>query len=95
MFLALIAYGLSLIVKLEAYSEKTPWEFFRALQTYLYKTVSSFKKALRLKKKRKSKGRQKVPIPIEKRPPSFGNVALVKDKPNKSKRKNERKLGNY
>ncbi|WP_078427546.1 IS4 family transposase [Alkalihalobacterium alkalinitrilicum] len=95
MFLALIAYGLSLIVKLEADSKKTPWEFFRILQTYLYKTVSSFKKALRLKKKRKSRGRQKVPIPIEKKTPSFGNVALVKDKPKKSKRKNERKLGNY
>ncbi|WP_142247882.1 transposase [Alkalihalobacterium alkalinitrilicum] len=95
MFLALIAYWLSLIVKLEANFEKTPWEFFRILQTYLYKTVSSFKKALRLKKKRKSKGRQKVPIPIEKKTPSFGNVALIKEKTNKSKRKNERKLGNY
>ncbi|WP_158211695.1 hypothetical protein [Alkalihalobacterium alkalinitrilicum] len=82
-------------MKLEADSKKTPWEFFRILQTYLYKTVSSFKKALRLKKKRKSRGRQKVPIPIEKKTPSFGNVALVKDKPKKSKRKNERKLGNY
>lgn len=28
MFLALIAYGLSLIVKLQSKSERTPWEFF-------------------------------------------------------------------
>ena len=45
MFLALIAYGLSLIVKLQTMSEKTPWEFFRILQTYLYKSVSSLRKS--------------------------------------------------
>jgi hypothetical protein len=59
--LVLIAYGLSLIVKLETKSEKTPWEFFRILQTYLYKSVSTFKKALRLKKKKKSKGKTESP----------------------------------
>ena len=95
MFLALIAYGLSLIVKLQTMSEKTPWEFFRVLQTYLYKSVCSFKKALRTKKKKKSKGRQKVPIPIEKKTPSFGNVALVKEVKKKEDRKSPRKLGNY
>jgi hypothetical protein len=95
MFLALIAYGLSLIVKLQTKSEKKPWEFFRILQTYLYQSVSSFKKALRIKKKRKSKGRQKVPIPIEKKTPSFGNVALVKEVKKKEDRKHPRKLGNY
>uniref|UniRef100_UPI00077C5173 IS4 family transposase n=1 Tax=Cytobacillus firmus TaxID=1399 RepID=UPI00077C5173 len=95
MFLALIAFGLSLILKLQAVTKKTPWEFFRILQTYLYKSVSSFNKALRLKRKKKSKGRQKVPIPTEKRIPSFGNVALVKEVVKKEKRKSERKLGNY
>ncbi|MGM0975748.1 MAG: IS4 family transposase, partial [Bacillota bacterium] len=53
MFLALIAFGLSLILKLQAVTKKTPWEFFRILQTYLYKSVSSFNKALRLKRKKK------------------------------------------
>ena len=95
MFLALIAFGVSLIVKLQTFSKKTTWEFFRILQTYLYKSVSSFKKALRLKRKKKSKGRQKIPIPIEKRTPSFGNVALVKEVMMREKRKSERKLGNY
>lgn len=95
MYLALIAYGLSLIVKLETKSEKTPWEFFRVLQTYLYQSVSSFKKALRPKKKKKSKGRQKVPIPTEKKIPSFGKVAMVKAVVKKQNSKSERKLGNY
>lgn len=95
MYLALIAYGLSLIVKLETKSDKTPWEFFRVLQIYLYQSVSSFKKALRPKKKKKSKGRQKVPIPIEKKKPSFGNVAMVKEVVKKQNRKSERRLGNY
>jgi hypothetical protein len=99
MFLALIAYGLSLIVKLETKSEKTPWEFFRILQTYLYKSVSSFKKELKLKKKKKSKGRQKVPISTEKEKLLFGSVAMVKEmvkkQIDKQLRKNEQKLGNY
>jgi hypothetical protein len=95
MYLALIAYGLSLIVKLQTKSEKTPWEFFRLLQTYLYKSVSSFKKGLRPKKKRKSKGRQKVPIPTGKTVPEFGNVTLVKEVKKKEEQKNPRKLGNY
>lgn len=95
MFLALIAYGLSLIIKLETKSKKTPWEFFRILQTYLYKSVSSFKKGLQLKKRKKSRGRQKVPIPIEKNKPSFGNIAMVKEIVKKQMRKDERKLGNY
>ena len=99
MFLSLIAYGISLIIKIQTQSKKTPWEFFRLLQTYLYQTVSAFKKALCTKKKRTSKGRQKVPISLEKKPPIFGNVALVKEKPLKNKRlkdrKDEYKLGNY
>lgn len=47
------------------------------------------------RKVKKSKGRQKVPIPLEREKPSFGTVALVKEKLRKQKRKNEQKLGNY
>lgn len=76
MFLALIALGVSLIIKLQTNSTKTPWDFFRVLQTYLYLPGKRIYKELNRKKK-KSKGRQKVPIPIEKGKPSFG-IALVK-----------------
>lgn len=78
MFLALIAYGLSLIMQLESDSSIKAWNFFRLLQTYLYQSVKSFRKALVPKRKKKSKGRQKVPIPRTKVKPSFGTVALVK-----------------
>jgi hypothetical protein len=78
MFIALIAYGISLIVQLESGSLLKTWNFFRLLQTYLYQSVSSFKKAIMPKSKKKSKGRQKVPIPRIKEKPSFGTVALVK-----------------
>jgi hypothetical protein len=78
LFLALIAFGLSLIVKLELKSKKTPWQFFRILQTYLYQAVSSFKKEIARKKKQTSKGRQKIPIPLPKVRPFFGTVAMVK-----------------
>lgn len=87
MFLALIAYGLSLIVKLQTHSKKSPWEFFRLLQTYLFKTVSSFEKALNIKKKRTSKGRQKVPIPKHKVSLELGTVALDKKGIKKRKRR--------
>ncbi|WP_066067007.1 IS4 family transposase [Neobacillus soli] len=94
MFLALIAFGVSLIIKLQTESQKTPWVFFRILRTYLYLPGKEMLKELNRKTK-KSKGRQKVPIPIEKKKPSFGTVALVKEKVKKEKRKSERKLGNY
>lgn len=87
MFLALIAYGLTLIVKLQTNSKKTPWEFFRLLQTYLYKTVGSFTKALNKKNKKTSKGRQKVPIPKQKVSPELGNVALDKKGTKERKRR--------
>ncbi|MCM3571506.1 IS4 family transposase, partial [Neobacillus mesonae] len=98
MFLALIAFGLSLIVKLQTGITTTQWRFFRVLQTYLYKSVSTFLKEFKRKKK-KSKGRQKVPIPIDKKNLLFGNVAMVKEvkkkQVKKQLRKNEQKLGNY
>jgi len=87
MFLALIAYGLSLLVKLQTQSDRTTFGFFRLLQTYLYKTVGSFMKALKKKKKKTSKGRQKVPITKPKCKPEFGNVA--RDKTEKKKKKHK------
>jgi hypothetical protein len=83
MFLSLIALGLSLIIKLSQPTQKTTWEFFRYLQTYLYKTVEDFYKGLRRMKKR-SKGRQKVPIPTVS-DIVFGNVAMVKERKCKGK----------
>jgi hypothetical protein len=77
MYLSLIAFGLSLIVKLMTQSTKTPWGFFQSLQTYLYLTFEELSKELNRKKK-KSKGRQKVPIP-SKPIIDFGTVALVKE----------------
>jgi hypothetical protein len=52
MFLALIAFGVSLIVKLKTKSTKTPWEFFRVLKTYLF--LPGRKVLKELNKKRKS-----------------------------------------
>jgi len=93
MFLALIAFGLSLIIKLQLKSTKTPWIFFRIVQTYLFLPGKKILAELNRRKK-KSKGRKKVPIPLEKEKPLFGNVALVKEKVQKRK-KNIGKLGSY
>ncbi|WP_162785040.1 transposase [Bacillus sp. P14.5] len=78
MFLAVIAFGLSVIVKLMTRSTKTTWGFFQSLQTYLYKTYGDLLLELGRKKK-KSKGRQKIPIPSKSKP-DFGTVAMVKGK---------------
>jgi hypothetical protein len=85
MFLALIAFGISLIIKLQTESTKTPWDFFRILQTYLYLPGKRMLKELNRNKK-KSKGRQKVPIPLVRETPSFGSVALVKEKGKKNRK---------
>lgn len=79
MFLALIALGISLIIKLQTGSKNTVWNFFRCLQTYLYQPFKKLIKELN-RKKRPSKGRQKVPKPNIKTPPLFGSVALIKEK---------------
>lgn len=80
MFLALIALGISLILKLQTHSTKTPWQFFRVLQTYLFQTIQSFMKELQRKKKKTSRGRKKVPIPSPTIMPCFGTVAMIKEK---------------
>lgn len=78
MFLSLIAFGVSLIMKLQTKSTKTQWEFFRVVQTYLFQPMKNLLKEL-TRKKKKSNGRQKVPIPKEKETPSFGTVAMYKE----------------
>ncbi|MEB1805841.1 MAG: IS4 family transposase [Bacillaceae bacterium] len=87
MFLALIAFGLSLLLKLQTGSKRTPWQFFRVLQIYLYHPYASFEREINLKRKKKSKGRQKVPIPKPKAPPMFGTLAMVKKEKRKRKHK--------
>jgi hypothetical protein len=77
MFLALIALGLSLIVQLLTKSNKTQWEFFRALQTYLYQPMDKLLKEL-FRKKKKSKGRQKIPIKRKEENLFVGTVAVYK-----------------
>jgi hypothetical protein len=78
MFLALIALGISLIIQLQTNSSKSAWEFFRVLQTYLYLPMNKLVNELNRKKK-KSKGRQKVPIPDTKENLLVGTVAVYKE----------------
>lgn len=77
MFLALIAYSLSVIVKLQTGSNKTQWCFFQVLGTYLFKKMKEFEEEL-FRKKKKTAGRQKIPIP-RKRDVVVGTVAKWKE----------------
>jgi hypothetical protein len=80
MFLALIAYGLTLLLKLKTGSKKTHWGFFRLVTTYLYHPYKELITELNRTKSKTSKGRQKVPIPLEKEKPDYGTVAMFKEK---------------
>lgn len=83
MFLALITYGLALIIKLVTRTTKTQWQLLRLIRTYLYKSFDDFQAELNRKKLKTSKGRQKVPISKKKGPVFVGNVALIKEKKKK------------
>ncbi|KZZ85093.1 IS4 family transposase [Bacillus sp. SJS] len=60
MFLALIAYAVTLMMRITMSPSHTQWEFFRILQCYWFQPVCKVIEAIKRPKK-KSKGRQKVP----------------------------------
>lgn len=79
MFIAMIAYVLTLIVKLKTKSEKSMLSILKHIQTYLNRPWDEFIAALDYKPKKTSKGRQKIPDkPKEK--VNYGRVALVIEK---------------
>ncbi|WP_175986849.1 IS4 family transposase [Bacillus sp. Marseille-Q1617] len=86
MFLALIAYGLSLLIKLQLNSTKTAWNFFRVLQIYLFQPADRILNELNRRKK-PSKGRQKVQKPLGKKNLFFGDTGIVMVKEKKTKKK--------
>lgn len=77
MFLALMAYGAALIVKLETKTRKSIFEALRLIRTYADKGWNAFLKELNRKPTRTSKGRQKVPKNKEPVYPFVGTVAKV------------------
>lgn len=62
MFLLLITYALIEIFRLIHQPNKSVWDFLRALRTYIYNSLYQLLKQLN-RRLRKSRGRQKVPIP--------------------------------
>lgn len=85
MFLGLIAYGVSLMVKLQKQTTKTQWQILQLLRIYLYKPTQELEEVLNRRKKKTSKGRQKVPLCKEKKTVFVGSVAMIKTKPKKKK----------
>ena len=65
MFLTLIAYALVEIFRLTHLPGRSVWSFLTALRAYFYKPISQLITFMK-RRRRKSKGRQKVPIPKEK-----------------------------
>lgn len=86
MFLGMIAYILTLIVKLKTKSQKSLKFILTNIRTYFDKTWDLFIKALEFKPKKTSKGRQKIPDKPEKKI-YYGNVALIGEKKKRVKRK--------
>ena len=63
MFLTMITHALAEILRLMHLPNKSIWDFLRAMRTYLYKPISQLIKFMNRRLK-KSKGRQKVPLPV-------------------------------
>ncbi|MGB6778861.1 MAG: IS4 family transposase [Planococcus citreus] len=61
MFLTLITFALSEILRLTQLPNVSAWAFLRAIRAYIYKTLDDFL-AYMTRPLRKSKGRQKIPI---------------------------------
>lgn len=76
MFIAMIAYILTLIVKLKTKSNKTMLTILTHIRTYFDRTWEDFLNALEYKPKKTSKGRQKI-AEKPKIEIIYGNVALT------------------
>ena len=76
MFIAMIAYVLTLMVKLKTQSTKSMLDILRHIRIYFNRTWAEFTAALDYKPKKTSRGRQKIPdkpkIEVD-----FGTLALV------------------
>lgn len=90
MFLALTAYNLTVILQLLTKTEKTFWQFLQSMRTYMHKTWKQFEKEVRPKRKKASKGRQKVPIQKKKEAIFPDNVGIYKPKKIKKSSKKKR-----
>lgn len=80
MFLALIAYGLIVQIKLELKTSKTIWVVLRLIRTYLHRPWGKLIEEVNRKKSRTSKGRQKIPDPKAKKLVFAESVAIIKEK---------------
>ncbi|THE12466.1 IS4/IS5 family transposase, partial [Bacillus timonensis] len=86
MFIAMIAYILTLIVKLKTKSKKSQKFILTNIRVYFDKTWEKFISALEYKPVKTSKGRQKVPDKPTKEI-FYGSVALIGEKKKRIKRK--------
>ena len=77
MFLTLIAFALSEILRLTHLPNTTAWNFLKAMRAYIYQAFSEMI-AYMNRPLKKSKGRQKVPIPEVKEIRFGENYAIVR-----------------
>lgn len=78
LYLALTAYCLSLLYYLETKPPKTTlWDFIVKLKAFMFTTIKSFRAHL-FRKKKESKGRQKIPIPSIKKLDFQESIAIIK-----------------
>lgn len=82
--LAMIAYCLMFLVRMQTRTSKTIWEFLRLVRVHAFKDWSQFLNALNKSAARTSKGRQKRKDPRKPLEPQSCGVALVK--PSKKQR---------
>lgn len=79
-YLAMIAYLLSMYIRLTTQTQKTQWQILSMIRTYAHKAWSAFEQALQRKPSRSSRGRQKTERSREGPVELSGGVALLSNK---------------
>ena len=80
MYLAMIAYLLSMYIRLTTQTRKTQWQILSMIRTYAHKAWSAFEQALHRKPSRSSRGRQKTERPRAGPVDLSAGVALLSNK---------------
>ncbi len=83
--LAMIAYSLMFLMRMQTQTSKTVWELLRLVRVYAFRSWEAFLNAVNKRPSRKTKGRQKSKYPPKQLKPLGCEVALVK--PSKKQRK--------
>lgn len=84
--LAMIAYSLMFLLRMQTQVSKTTWQVLRLVRVYAFRKWTSFLKVLNKRPTGKTKGRRPRTEPLQTRKPENSDVALVKESKTQKKK---------